>query len=148
MDCPSWKIVLLTGKPNHQTLHTKWFHSVLIRPHGNDLKCKLQEVYSMVATEYHEATDLLRKQRPSESLQDYFAYWMEMCHHSMKVDPSAINNKLVIILFVKNMYNKEICRRVAGVKNINTPLGMWEAWVWIPPGATLFLGKTGCLEYL
>ena len=55
----------------------------------------------MVATEYHAATDLLRKQRPNESLQDYITYWTEMCHCSMKMDPSTINNKLVIILFVK-----------------------------------------------
>ena len=39
----------------------------------DDLKCKLQEVYSMVATDYHAATELLRKQRPNESLQDYIA---------------------------------------------------------------------------
>ena len=74
----------------------------------------------MVAMEYHAATDVLRKQRPSESLQDCIAYWMEMCHYSMKMDPSTINNKLVIVLSIKNMYNKEICRRVAGAKNINT----------------------------
>ena len=33
---------------------------------------------------------------------------------------STINNKLVIVLFVQNMYNREICRRVAGAKNIKT----------------------------
>ena len=62
----------------------------------------------MVATEYHTATDLLRKERPNESFQDYIAYWTEMCHHSLIMDPSTMNNKLVIVLFVKNMYNKEI----------------------------------------
>ena len=67
----------------------------------DDLKCKLQEVYSIVAMEYHAATDLLRKQRPSESLQDYIVYWTEMCHCSMKMDLSMINNKLVIVLFIK-----------------------------------------------
>ena len=68
--------------------------------------------------EYHAGTDILRKQRPNESLQDYIAYWMEMCQHSMKMDPSTINNKLVIVLLFKNMYNKEICRRVAGAKTL------------------------------
>ena len=78
-------------------------------------------------SEYHIATDLLRKQRPNESLQDYIAYWTEKCHCSMKMDPNAINNKLVIILFVKNMHNKEICRRVAGAKNINTLLDAFKS---------------------
>ena len=67
----------------------------------DDLKCKLQEVYSMVAMGYHAATDVLRKQRPSESLQDNIMYWTEMYQRSMKMDPSTINNKLVIVLFVK-----------------------------------------------
>ena len=40
----------------------------------DDLKCKLQEVYLMVARDYHAATDLLRKQRPNESLHDYVVY--------------------------------------------------------------------------
>ena len=88
----------------------------------DDLKWKLQEVYSVVAMEYHATTNLLRKQRPNESLQDYIVYWMEMCHGNMKMGSSTINNKLVIVLFVKNMYSKEICRRVAGAKNINTLL--------------------------
>ena len=92
-----------------------------------DLKQKLQEVYSMVATEYHAATDLLRKQRPNESFQDCNAYWIEMCHHSMKMDSSIINNKFVIVLFVKNMYNKEIDRRVAGTQNINTLLNAFKS---------------------
>ena len=93
----------------------------------DDFKYKLKAVYSMVAMEYHAATDLLRKQRPNESLQHYIAYWTEMCNHSMKMDLSMINNKLVIILFVKNMYNKEIHRRVAGVKNINTLLDAFKS---------------------
>ena len=50
-----------------------------------------------------------------------------MCHHSMKMDPRTIENKLVIILFVKNMYNKEIHRSVAGAKNINTLLDTFKS---------------------
>ena len=81
----------------------------------------------MVAAEYHAATDLLRKQGSNESLQDYIAYWIKMCHLSMKMDPSTINNKLVIVLFIKNMYNKEIHGRVAGAKNINTLLDAFKS---------------------
>ena len=69
----------------------------------------------------------LRKQRFNESLQDYIVYWTEMCHHSMKMDPSTINNKLVIVLSVKNLYNKEINQRVAGAKNINTFLNAFKS---------------------
>ena len=44
------------------------------------LKRKLQEIYSLVATDVHTTTDLLRRQCADESLQDYIAYWTEMCH--------------------------------------------------------------------
>ena len=43
------------------------------------------------------------------------------------MDPSIINNKLVIILFVKNMYNKEIHRSVTGAKNINTLIDAFKS---------------------
>ena len=36
--------------------------------------------------DYHTATDLLRKQRSNESLQDYNSYWTEICHSSMKIE--------------------------------------------------------------
>ena len=43
------------------------------------------------------------------------------------MDPSTINDKLFIVLFVKNMYNKEIYRRVAGTKNINILLDAFKS---------------------
>ena len=45
----------------------------------------------------------------------------------MKMDPSTINNKLVIALFIKNMYIKKIHRRVVGAKNINTLLNAFKS---------------------
>ena len=50
-----------------------------------------------------------------------------MCQCSMKMDPSTITNKLVIVLFVINMYNKEIHGRVAGAKSINTLLNAFKS---------------------
>ena len=70
------------------------------------LKRRLQEVYSFVATDIQVATDLLRKQCANELLQDYIAYWTEMCHRSMKHDPANIHNKLVIVLFIKTFIIK------------------------------------------
>ena len=69
----------------------------------------------------YNTADILRRQRPNGSLQEFITHWTEMCHCSIKMDPHTINNKLVIILFVKT-YNKEIHRRVAGAKNIKTLL--------------------------
>ena len=38
----------------------------------------------------------------------------------MGVDPANIPNRVIIFLFIKNLYNKDIRRRVAGAKIINT----------------------------
>ena len=42
----------------------------------------------------------------------------------------SIDNKLVIMLFIKNIYNKDIRWRVAGVKNINTLLDVFKMAQW------------------
>ena len=96
----------------------------------SELKRRLQEVYSFVATDRHVATDLLIKQHAEESLQDYIAYWTEMCYRSMKHDPTNIDNKLVIVLFIKNLYNKDIRHRVASAKNVNTLLYAFKKAQW------------------
>ena len=94
------------------------------------LKRRLQEVYSFVATDVHVATDLLRKQHSDELLQDYIAYWTEMCHRSMKHDPANIDNKIVIFLFIKNLYNKDIRHRVTGAKNVDMLLDAFKKAQW------------------
>ena len=86
----------------------------------SELKGRLQEVYFFVVNDVHAPTDLLRKQCAEESLQDYVAYWTEMYYRSMKHDPTNIDKKLVIVLFIMNLYNKHIRCRVAGAKNVNT----------------------------
>ena len=45
-----------------------------------------------------------------------------MHHRRMKHDAANIDNKLVIVLFLKNLYNQDIRHRVAGAKNVNTLL--------------------------
>ena len=41
-----------------------------------------------------------------------------------------IDNKLVIVLFIKNLYNKDIRHRVAGVKNVNPLLDAFKMAQW------------------
>ena len=96
----------------------------------SELKRRLPDVYSFVVTDVHAATDLLRKQCADELLQDYIAYWTEMCHRSMKHDHANIDDKLVIILFTKNLYNKDIRHRVVGAKNVNMLLDAFKMAQW------------------
>ena len=94
------------------------------------LKRKLQVVYSLVATDVHAATDLLRKQHAHELLEEYIAYWTELCHWSMKCDLMTIDSKLMIILCIENFYHKDIRQRVAGAKNVNTLLDPFKTAQW------------------
>ena len=83
-----------------------------------------------MVTDIHAATDLLRKQCANESLQYYIAYWTKMCHRSMKNNPMNIDNKIVIVLFTTNLYNKDIGHRVTGAKNVNTLLDFIKMAQW------------------
>ena len=109
------KVSNLTGKPGYALTLAKSSgtpYKMISQTPSNtawgELKRKLQEVYFLVATDIHVTTDLLRKQCADESLQDYIAYWNEMCHSGMKCDLMNIDKKLMIILFIKNLYNKDI----------------------------------------
>ena len=44
----------------------------------------------------------------------------------MKHDQTTTDNKLMIIHFIKNFYNKDIRQRVAGAKNVNTLLDAFK----------------------
>ena len=96
----------------------------------SELRRKLQELYSLVVKDVHVATDLLRKQCVNELLQDYIAYWTEMCHWSMKCNPMTIDNKLIFVLFMKNLYSKDMRQRVTGAKNFNTLLDAFKMAQW------------------
>ena len=131
------KVSNLTGKPEYILALAKSsgtpYKIISQTPSNtvsNKLKRKLQEVYSLVATDVHMATDLLRKQCTDELLQDYIAYWIEICHQRMNHNPTTTDNKLMIILFIKNLYNKDIRQRVAGVKNFNTLLDAFKTAQW------------------
>ena len=131
------KIFNLTGKPEcvlalakSSGTHYKMIFQTASNTAWNGLKRKLQEVYSLVATDLHAATELLRKQHTDELLQDYIAYWTEVCHQSMKMDPTTIDNKLMITLFIKNLYNRDIRQSVAGAKNVNTFLDPFRMAQW------------------
>ena len=117
------KVSKLMGKPEYVLTLAKSLgtpYKMVSQTPGNtawsELKRRVHKVYSFVETDVHVATDLLRKQHADESLQDYIAYWTERCQRSMKHDPANIDNKLVIVLFIKNLYDKDIRHRVAGAK--------------------------------
>ena len=81
------KVSNLTGKPEYVLTLVKSsgtpYEMISETPSNtpwSKLKKKLQEVYSLVATDMHVTTALLRKQHANESLQDYIAYWTKMCH--------------------------------------------------------------------
>ena len=88
-----------------------------------DIKKKLEEVYSSISTEVHVAIDLHRKQGPDETLEEYIQNFADLLVKAMEVDPANMTNWVIICLFIRNLYNKDIRnirRRDASTKFINT----------------------------
>ena len=67
-----------------------------------DIKRKLEEVYSPIATEVHAASDLHQQQRPDEALQEYIQNFMDLTEKAMGIYPANITNHVIIFLFIKN----------------------------------------------
>ena len=76
-------------------------------------------MYSPIATDIHAASDLHRKQGPDETLQEYIPNFTYLIGKAMGVDTGNITNEMMIFLFIKNLYNKDIRRLVAGAEVIN-----------------------------
>ena len=83
----------------------------------HDIKRKLEELYSPIATEVHAASDLHHKQRPDKTLQEYIQTFTDLTEKAMGIDPANIINWVIIFLFIKNLYNKDIRWWVARCKD-------------------------------
>ena len=86
----------------------------------NVVKTRLEESYSLVPTAEHASAMLCRKQKKDEPLVDYILRFAEHSYKTNGVDAVEEENKAIITFFIKNLFNRDIRRRVAGAKNIRT----------------------------
>ena len=86
----------------------------------NAVKTRLEESYSLVPTAEHASAMLCRKQKKDEPLVDYILRFTEHSYKTNGVDAVEEENKAIIMFFIKNLFNRDIRRRVAGAKNIRT----------------------------
>ena len=82
---------------------------------GNDLvwqevKRKPEEVYSPIVSDLH------CKQWPDTTLQECIQHFTDLTEKTMRTDPANITNRVIIFLFIKNLYNKDIRRWVISAK--------------------------------
>ena len=63
---------------------------------------------------------LHRKQKLDETWQEYIPNFTGLTEKAIGGDPANITNRVTMLLFIKNLYNKDIRKRLAGVKTINT----------------------------
>ena len=84
------------------------------------VKTRLEESYSLVPTAEHASAMLCRKQKKDEPLVDYILRFAEHSYKTNDVDAVEEENKAIITFFIKNLFNRNIRRRVAGAKNIRT----------------------------
>ena len=91
-----------------------------------EIRKKLEEVYSPITTEVHAASDLHRKQWPDETFQKYIHDYTDLTEKTIRVDLANITKRVIIFLFIKNLCNKDIRRRVTSKKVINTLAGAFR----------------------
>ena len=65
-------------------------------------------MYPPIATEVHAAGDLNYKQRPHDTLQEYIPNFTYLMEKALGTDPANSMNRVIIFLFIKNLYNKDI----------------------------------------
>ena len=75
---------------------------------------------SPIAIEVHTASAQPSKLWPDETLQEFIQNFTDLREKALQTDPANITNRVIIFLFVRNLYNKDIWRRVAGAKTLNT----------------------------
>ena len=74
-------------------------------------------LYAKLATDVHASTDLNQnKQRRHEPLEDYIERFYQNYKRAMGEDPARTRNLHVINTFIRNLYHKDIRKRVS-----NTP---------------------------
>ena len=67
-------------------------------------------MYPLIATKVHTASDLHHNHRPDETLQEYIQIFTNLTQKAVGTDPANITNKVIIFLFITNVYNKDIRR--------------------------------------
>ena len=78
------------------------------------IKEKLQITYAKLATEVHASTDLNQnKQKRHEPLEDYIERFYQNYRRATGEDPARTRNLHVINTFIRNLYNKDIRKRVS-----------------------------------
>ena len=65
-------------------------------------------MYSVIAIEVYDVSDLHCKQRPDESLQENIQNFTSSTEKAMGTYPANITNREIIFLFVKNYITKTL----------------------------------------
>ena len=79
------------------------------------IKEKLQIMYSKLATDIHASTDLNQnKQKCHEPLEDFIERFYQNYKRATGEDHAHTRNPHIINTFVRNLYNRDIRKRVSG----------------------------------
>ena len=85
------------------------------------IKEKLQITHAKLATDVHASTDLnLNRQKRHEPLEDYIERFYQSYKRATNgEDPGQTRNPHIINTFVRNLYNRDIRKRVSGTQLVD-----------------------------
>ena len=81
---------------------------------------------SPIATEVHTASDLHRNQWSDKTFQEYIQNFTYLTEKAMAVDATHIKNRVIIFLFIKNLFNHYIQKQIAEAKIINAQADVFK----------------------
>ena len=73
-----------------------------------DIKRKLEDAYSPIATEVHTTSDLHQKQRSDGTLHEYIQNFTVLTENAMGIDPADITNHVSIFYLSNTCTTRDI----------------------------------------
>ena len=84
----------------------------------NSIKKMLQEAHAPYPVKLSTITNMFRKQKADETLQDYIQYFIDQTETALGHHPIDVTKYIYCILFSQGLYNSHLKRKVQGVTNI------------------------------
>ena len=78
----------------------------------------LQEAHAAYPVKLSTITNMFRKQKADETLQDYIQYFIDQTETALGYHPIDVTEYIYSVLFFQGLYNTHLKRKVQGATNI------------------------------
>ena len=104
----------------HKSIDTpyKQLSRVDISKLWDSIKKMLQEAHAFYPVKLSAITNIFRKQKADETLQDYIQHFIDQTEIALGCHPTDMTEYIYYVLFSQGLYNSHLTRKVQGATNI------------------------------